>query len=45
MENGPRTHLGNGDADVALMQAKTNYTQALVDFEVAEARLQKSTGE
>jgi outer membrane protein len=33
------------DADVALMQAKTNSTQALVDYELAEARLQKSIGE
>ncbi len=33
------------DADVALMQAKTNYTQALVDFEVAEASLQRSIGD
>jgi outer membrane protein len=33
------------DADVALTQAKTNYTQALVDYEVAEARLKKSIGE
>ena len=33
------------DADVALTQAKTNYTQALVDYELAEGRLQKSIGE
>jgi outer membrane protein len=33
------------DADVALTQAKTNYTQALVDYEVAEARLRKSIAE
>jgi outer membrane protein len=33
------------DADVALTQAKTNYTQALVDYEIAEARLVKSIGE
>jgi outer membrane protein TolC len=33
------------DAEVALLQAKTNYTQALVDFELAEARLEKAIGE
>ena len=33
------------DAEVALLQAKTNYTQALVDYELAEARLQKVLGE
>jgi len=33
------------DAEVALLQAKTNYTQALVDYELAQARLQKAIGE
>ena len=33
------------DAEVALLQAKTNYTQALVDFELAQAKLQKSLGQ
>ncbi|MBI5471434.1 MAG: TolC family protein [Ignavibacteriae bacterium] len=33
------------DAEVALLQAKTNYTQALVDYELAQARLQKVLGE
>lgn len=33
------------DAEVALLQAKTNYTQALVDYELARARLQRATGE
>jgi len=33
------------DADVALLQAKTNYTQSLVDYELAEGRLEKSLGE
>lgn len=32
------------DAEVALLQAKTNYTQSLVDYELAQARLQKSLG-
>ena len=33
------------DAEVALLQAKTNYTQSLVDYALAEARLMKSIGE
>ena len=33
------------DAEVALLQAKTNYTQALTDFELAEASLNRSIGE
>jgi outer membrane protein TolC len=33
------------DAEVALLQSKTNYTNSLVDFELAQARLQKSLGE
>lgn len=33
------------DAEVALLQAKTNYTQALVDYELAQARLQRAIGE
>ncbi len=33
------------DAEVAQLQAKTNYTTSLVDFELAQARLEKSLGE
>ncbi len=33
------------DAEVALLRAKTNHTQALVDFELAQANLQKTIGE
>ena len=33
------------DAEVALLQAKTNYTQSLVDYEVAEAGLERAVGE
>jgi len=33
------------DAEVALLQARTNYTQARVDFELADARLQKAIGQ
>jgi outer membrane protein TolC len=33
------------DAEVALLQAKTNYTNALVDYELAQARIAKSIGE
>jgi outer membrane protein TolC len=33
------------DAEIALLQAKTNYTQALVDSELAEARLERAFGE
>ena len=33
------------DAEVALLRAKTQYTQALVDYELAQARLQKAIGE
>ncbi len=32
------------DAEVSLLQARTNYTQVLVDYELAEARLQKAIG-
>ncbi len=32
------------DAEVALLQAKTNYVQSLVDYELAVAQLQKSIG-
>jgi outer membrane protein TolC len=32
------------DAEVALLQAKTNHTQALVDYELAEAGLAKALG-
>lgn len=33
------------DAEVALLQAKTNYTQAFADYETAEASLERSIGE
>ena len=33
------------DAEVALLQAKTNYTQSLVDFALAEAALERAIGE
>jgi outer membrane protein len=33
------------DAQYSLNQAKTNYTQALVDFAVAQARLEKAIGQ
>ncbi len=33
------------DAEVALLQAKTTHTQALVDYKLAEARLIKAIGE
>lgn len=33
------------DAEVALLQAKTNYANALVDYELAQARLQRAIGE
>lgn len=33
------------DADVALLQAKTNYTNTIVDYELAKAKLHKSLGE
>jgi outer membrane protein TolC len=33
------------DAEVALLQAKTNYTQSLVDFELAQAALERAIGE
>ena len=32
------------DSEVALLQANTNYIQALVDYELAKARLEKSIG-
>jgi outer membrane protein TolC len=33
------------DAEVAQLQAKTNYTNALVDYQLAQARIAKSIGE
>ena len=33
------------DAEVALLQAKTNYTQSLADYKVAEAGLERAVGE
>jgi outer membrane protein TolC len=32
------------DAEVALLQAKTNYVQTMVDLELAQANLEKSVG-
>jgi len=33
------------DSEVALLQAKTSYTQAITDYEMAEASLERSIGE
>ena len=33
------------DAEVALLQAKTNQTNALVDFQLAQARIEKAIGQ
>ncbi len=33
------------DAELALLQSKTNYTQSLVDYELAEAGLERAIGE
>ncbi len=33
------------DSEVALLQSNTNYIQALVDYELAKAKLEKSIGE
>jgi outer membrane protein len=33
------------DSEVALLQAKTSYTQAIADYEMAEASLERSIGE
>jgi outer membrane protein TolC len=33
------------DSDVALLQAETNYNNALVDYQIAKIRLEKSVGE
>ena len=33
------------DAEVALLAAKTNYTNSIVDYELAKARLEKSIGQ
>lgn len=33
------------DAEVLLLQSKTSYTNALADYEIAQARLEKSIGE
>jgi len=33
------------DAGVALLVAKTNYTNSIVDYELAKARLEKSIGQ
>jgi len=33
------------DAEVALLQARISYTQSLVEYELAEARLEKAIGD
>ena len=33
------------DAEVALLQAKLNYTQSLIEYELSSARLSRSIGE
>ena len=33
------------DAEVALLQAKTDYIQSIVDYELAQAKLNKSIGD
>ncbi len=43
-KNGIATSTDALDADFTLMQSKVNYTQALVDFEMAFARLRKAQG-
>ncbi len=42
--NGLATSTDVLDASVALLQARTNYTGALVEFEVARARLNRASG-
>lgn len=44
-KNGLITNSELLDAEVALLQARTNYLQSLVDYELAKARLEKSSGE
>lgn len=43
-KNGVATSTDALDADFTLMQSKVNYTQALVDYEMAYARLVKAQG-
>jgi outer membrane protein len=43
-KNGLATSLDLLDADVALLQARTNYTGALVEYELARARLKRAIG-
>lgn len=44
-KNGAALSSDVTDAEVALLQAKTNHIQALIDFEVIAAKLDKSIGE
>ena len=44
-KNGAALNTDVLDAQVALLQAKTNYTTALVDYELARVRLRKALGE
>ncbi|MEW6687020.1 MAG: TolC family protein [Candidatus Edwardsbacteria bacterium] len=43
-ENGQATNLDVLDAQVALTQAETNYVQALHDYLIAQAKLEKAIG-
>jgi len=43
-QNGVGTQLELNDADLALRQARTNYVQAVYDFQIAIADLQQLTG-
>jgi outer membrane protein len=43
-KSGLATSLDLLDADVALLQARTNYTGALVEYELARARLNRAIG-
>lgn len=44
-KNGAALNTDVLDAQVALLQAKTNYTSSLVDYELARVRLRKALGE
>jgi outer membrane protein TolC len=44
-KNGLATSTELLDANVAVLQARTNYTSALVEHEIAQARLNKSVGQ
>ncbi len=42
--NGQATNTETLDAEVALLQAKLNYTIAVVDYEISDARLRRAVG-